>query len=105
MGTVIPLAILFHRKLKKTTLGVAIAAVSVVIGIFFERYYLVIPGAAYPMPFYPGKIEGVWGAIGSFALTPVEILLSVGIMALVALLFVLGLKYLELLPAGESDKE
>jgi Ni/Fe-hydrogenase subunit HybB-like protein len=78
---------------------VAAAAVSVVIGVFFERYYLVIPGAAYPQPYYsPGNIEGVWGSLGSFALTPVEMVLSAGILALVGLLFLLGLKYLELLP-------
>jgi len=104
MGVVIPLAILFHPRLNKTIRGVTLAAVSVVIGIFFERYYLVIPGAAYPQHYYPGKIEGVWGAIGSFPLTPCEMVLSVGIVALLGLLFVLGLKYLELLPAKESNE-
>ncbi len=104
MGVVIPLAILFHPRLNKTIGGVTVAAVSVVIGVFFERYYLVIPGAAYPMPFYPGKIEGIWGALGSFPITPVETLLSIGVVALLALLFVLGLKYLELLPAIESSE-
>ncbi len=104
MGAIIPLTILFHTKLNKTIRGVSLAAISVVIGVFFERYYLVIPGAAYPMPYYPGKIEGIWGAVGSFAITPVEIVLSVGIAALLALLFVLGLKYLELLPAIESSE-
>ena len=77
-----------------------------VIGVFFERYYLVIPGAAYPQHYYsPGKIEGVWGGLHSFALTPVEMVLSIGIIALLVLLFVLGLKYLELLPAKEPVKE
>ena len=104
MGIIIPLIILFHPRLNKTIRGVSLAAASVVIGVFFERYYLVIPGAAYPMPFYPGKIEGVWGAIGSFPITPVETLLAVGIIASLVLLFVLGLKYLELLPVlGSSE--
>lgn len=104
MGVVIPLAILFHPRLKKTIRGVALAAASVVIGVFFERFYLIIPGAAYPLHYYPGKIEGVWGVTGSFPITPVETMLSVGIVALLGLLFVFGLKYLELLPAGESDE-
>ncbi len=104
MGAVIPLAILFNPRLNKTIRGVALAAVSVVIGVFFERYYLVIPGAAYPQHYYPGKIEGVWGAVGSFPLTPCEMTLSVGIVALLGLLYVLGLKYLELLPAKESSE-
>ncbi|MBI2329169.1 MAG: hypothetical protein HYU85_05995, partial [Chloroflexi bacterium] len=94
--------ILFHRGLSKTIGGLALAAASVVIGVFFERFYLVITGAAYPLDYYPGKIEGVWGVTGSFPITPVETLLSVGIVALLGLVFVLGLKYLELLPAVES---
>lgn len=102
MGAIIPLLILFNPRLSKTVLGVSLAAASVVIGIFFERYFLVIPGAAYPMPLYPGKIEGVWGAVGSFSITPAEMMLSVGIVAMLVLLFVLGLKFLDILPAGQK---
>ena len=106
MGAVIPLAILFNPQLNKTIRWVALAAASVVIGVFFERYYLVIPGAAYPQHYYsPGKIEGVWGALGSFSFAPIEIVLSVGIVAFLGLIFVLGLKYLELLPAKDQVKE
>lgn len=104
MGAVIPLAILFNPRLNKTIRGVALAAASVVIGVFFERYYLVIPGAAYPLQYYPGKVEGVWGALASFTLTPVEMILSLGMLSLLGLVFLLGLKYLELLPAKEDAK-
>jgi Ni/Fe-hydrogenase subunit HybB-like protein len=54
------------------------------------------------MPLYPGKIEGVWGAVGSFSITPAEMMLSVGIVAMLVLLFVLGLKFLDILPAGQK---
>jgi len=84
--------------------ALCIAAASVVVGVFFERYYLVIPGAAYPMEYYPGEIQGMWGALGSFAITPVEVILSIGILALAALLYVLGLKYMSLLPAGDGNE-
>jgi len=104
MVAVIPLAILFNPRLNKTILWVVLAAASVVIGVFFERYYLVIPGAAYPQQYYPGKIEGVWGALGSFNFAPTEIVLSIGIFALLALIFILGLKYMELLPARKPTK-
>ncbi|MBI2287793.1 MAG: polysulfide reductase NrfD [Chloroflexi bacterium] len=102
MGGVIPLVILFNSRWNKTIRGIALAAASVVIGVFFERFYLVIPGAAYPLELYPGEIEGVWGAVGSFPITPVETMLSVGIIALLGLVFVLGLKFMELLPVAES---
>ena len=106
MGAVIPLIILLNPRLNKTVRWVAIAAASVVIGVFFERYFLVIPGAAYPQHYYsPGHIEGVWGALSSFTLTPVEMVLSVGMVAIVGLLFMLGLKYLELLPPKEQIED
>jgi Ni/Fe-hydrogenase subunit HybB-like protein len=99
MGVVIPLVILFHPRLKKRTDWVVAASALIVIGVFVKRYYLVIPGAAYPLNYYPGEIQGVWGAAGSFTFAPTEIVLCVGIVCLLALIYILGLKYLELLPA------
>ncbi len=104
MGAIIPLAILFNPRLNKTVRGIFLAAIAVVVGVFFERYYLVIPGAAFPMPYYPGTIEGYWGVVGSFAVMPVEMLLSLGIASVLALLFVLGLKFLDLLPVTASTE-
>jgi Ni/Fe-hydrogenase subunit HybB-like protein len=79
-----------------------VAAFSVVIGIFGERFALIIPGTAYPLPFYPGKIEGIWGMAGSFPITPVESFMSLGIFTLMSLFFLAGLKNLELLPVNEA---
>jgi Ni/Fe-hydrogenase subunit HybB-like protein len=105
IGVIIPLAILFHPKAKKSMGGMVTASVLIVIGIFVKRYYLVIPGQAYPQHYYPGQIEGVWGALGSFKFAPAEITLSVGMVAFLGLIFVLGLKYLELLPAKVKIEE
>ncbi len=104
LGVIVPLAILFHPRAKKSLSGAVIASGLIVIGIFVKRFYLVIPGAAYPLPVYPGDIQGVWGMLGSFPLKPDEIILSVGMVGFLALLYVLGLKYLELLPAAEVTK-
>ena len=98
---IFPLLILFHPQYGKTLKGVMVAAFLVVIGIFGERFSLVIPGTAYPLPFYPGKIEGIWGMAGSFPITPVESFMSLGIFTLMGLLFLVGLKNLELLPVDE----
>jgi len=92
---------LFHPKTGRTVKGVIIASISVVIGVLGERAALVIPGTAQVQQLYPGTIEGVWGAVGVFPITLWETTLTLGIVALVALLFVLGLKYLELLPGTE----
>jgi Ni/Fe-hydrogenase subunit HybB-like protein len=102
---VVPMVILFNSRLGQSIGGIVLASVSVVIGVFFERYYLVIPGAAYPMQFYPGHIEGVYGAVGYFPIQFAEIGLSLGIFALLALLFILGLKYLETLPPKEAGEQ
>ena len=104
MGAVVPLVILFNPRVNKTVRWVTVASASVVIGVFFERFYLVVPGLAYPLHYYPGKIEGVWGVTGSFPITPVETVMFVGIVSLLGLIFVLGLKYLELLPSVESSE-
>ena len=98
LGIIIPLGILFHPKAKRAILGVVVASVLVVIGIFVKRFYLVIAGLAYPQQYYPGHIEGIWGAVGSFPLAPVELTLSIGMFSFLALIFVLGLRFLDLLP-------
>ncbi len=104
MGIIIPLIILFHPKAGKTTKGVIIASISVVLGVLGERAAIVIPGTAQVQQLYPGNIEGVWGAAGVFPITFWETALALGIVALVMLLFVLGLKFLPLLPASESSE-
>jgi len=105
LAYVLPILLLSHPQYSKTLKGVMVAAFSVVIGIFGERFALVIPGTAYPLPFYPGKIEGIWGAPGSFPITPVESFMSLGIFTLMGLFFLLGLKNLELLPVDEEGKQ
>ena len=104
MGLIIPLIILFHPRAGRSVKGVIIASISVVIGVLGERAALVIPGAAQVQQLYPGNIEGVWGTAGVFPITLWETTLALGIVALVVLLFVLGLKYLELLPVTESSE-
>jgi Ni/Fe-hydrogenase subunit HybB-like protein len=102
MGILIPLIILFHPWTGKTVKGIVAASTSVIIGVLGERAALVIPGTAYPQPLYPGHIEGIWGMPGIFPITPWETLLTLGVISFVGLLFILGLKYLEILPVQES---
>jgi molybdopterin-containing oxidoreductase family membrane subunit len=102
---VLPIVLLAHPRFRKDMKWVMVTAVLVVVGIFGERFSLVIPGTAYPLPFYPGKIEGIWGASGSFPLTPVELLMSIGIFALMGLFLIVGLKNLELLPVNENGEQ
>jgi molybdopterin-containing oxidoreductase family membrane subunit len=102
---VLPIILLAHPRFRKDMKWVMAAAFLVVVGIFGERFSLVIPGTAYPLPFYPGKIEGIWGMAGSFPITPVESFMSLGIFTLMGLLFLVGLKNLELLPVEEMGQQ
>ncbi len=104
LGYALPLLLLTHPHYGNSIRGVMIASLSVIIGIFGERFALVIPGLAYPLPFYPGRIEGIWGSEGSFPITSIEVLLSLGIFSLMGFLLLIGLKYLELLPAKTDEK-
>ena len=102
MGIGFPLFLLTYPKTKKSSRGVVLAALSVVIGVFGERAALVIPGTAHPQPFFPGNIEGPWGEPGIFPITFWESLLSLSIVSFVVFLFVLGLRYLEILPVRKA---
>jgi [DsrC]-trisulfide reductase subunit P len=102
---VLPIILLAHPRFRNDMKWVMAAAVLVVVGIFGERFSLVIPGTAYPLPFYQGKIEGIWGMAGSFPITPVESFMSLGIFTLMGLLFLVGLKNLELLPVDGSGQQ
>lgn len=104
LGYVIPLIILLNPRTNKTIRWILIAAASVVIGIFFERLALVIPGLAYPLQYYPGDIQGVWGQVGSFPIMPAEVILSVGIIAFLGVLYFLGLKFMDLLPSSAEPE-
>lgn len=105
LGIVVPLFILFYGKTRNSPFWIVTASVLVVIGILVKRYYLVIPGAAYPQHYYPGHIEGVYGAVGQFAFTPVEVGWAIGICAFLALIYILGLRYMPLLPAKAVEEE
>jgi Ni/Fe-hydrogenase subunit HybB-like protein len=63
----------------------------------------VVPGTAQVQQLFPGEIQGQWGATGMFPITIWETLLALGIIAFVAFLFVVGLKYLDILPKAQAD--
>jgi len=104
LGYVVPLFILFHPRWGKTLKGVLIAAAINVIGIFGERAALIFPGLGEPLHLYPGTVEGIWGDRGTYPVTAAETLITVGIVALISLIYLIGIRYLRVLP-GESAVE
>ncbi len=104
LGYVVPLVILFHPRWGRNIKGIMAACAICVVGIFGERMAIIFPGLSEPLQYYPGEIAGIWGARGGFPIMPAETLLTIGIFALLALVYVLGLKYLQLLPARGSEE-
>jgi Ni/Fe-hydrogenase subunit HybB-like protein len=101
LGTLVPAIILFSRKLSSRIGFIAFSAVLVVVGVFCERYLIVVPGLAHPPDLLPGwKIvaSSVEEGVVSYAASRYEILQALGVAALIALLFLWGLKLLKLLP-------
>jgi len=101
IGAIAPAAILFMRKSGNSLPWVAAAGVMVVAGVLCERYLIVIPGLSHPPDLVPGwKIaqstveEGVVSYCPSFY----ELLQALGVVALMGLAFIWGLKLLKLLP-------
>jgi Ni/Fe-hydrogenase subunit HybB-like protein len=99
LGYFIPLGILCNPWLRKKVGWVIAACAICVVGIFFERAAIIFPGLSQPLEYYPGEIAGIWGARGGFLIMPAETLQTLGIVALLGLLFVLGLKFMDLSPA------
>ncbi len=103
LGYFIPLGILFNPWLRKRVGWVIAACLICVVGILFERAAIVLPGLSQPLQYFPGEIAGIWGARGGFPIMIAETLQTIGIFAVLGLVYVLGLKYLELLPASSGE--
>jgi molybdopterin-containing oxidoreductase family membrane subunit len=101
LGSIIPAILLFIRRTGTSIRWLIICSVLVVFGILCERYLIVIPGLMHPTEILPGmEITGSLAqeGIASYSITFWEVLQALGVMAFVGLAFVLGLKFLRLLP-------
>lgn len=101
IGAIIPLVILFYPKTGKSVPWITAASLLAVVGILAERYIIVIPGLAYPQIYFPGKEASsivLDGTIGTYSVSLAEVTLVLGVVAIIGLLYVVGLKIFELLP-------
>lgn len=100
LGMLLPLAILLYPSTRNKLSWVIAASVLAVLGVFAERFNIVVPGLALPQRYtIEGQIQGYFGAAGAYSPTSAELSIVLGVIALLGLLYALGLKYLQLLPA------
>lgn len=104
LGGAIPIVLLAVPALRKRTWAVFTASVLAVFGVMFEGVRLVFIGYdEVNIDLAPGITTGggyeglgaeVWATSGTYTPTIVELLVTVGIVALGALIFTVGLRYL-----------
>ncbi len=100
-GLIAPLLIIFNRRTGRSVPWVVYASALVLVGVWCERYVIVLPGLTHPPELFPGRevlgsdaVEGV----ATYAVSFVEMVQAVGVLGFVGFLFVWGLKVLKLLP-------
>jgi molybdopterin-containing oxidoreductase family membrane subunit len=101
LGIVIPALILFSPVTKNSIKMINVAAVLHVIGVLCERYIIVIPGQLHPADILPNmNVESVAldGAVVSYSISFLEVVQALGVAAIVAIAFVLGLRIFAMLP-------
>lgn len=102
IGSVLPAALLFYPKTGRSIPWIVVSAICVVVGVFCERYLIVIPGQAHPPVLFP-NMEIVTSAFEEgvvvYSISALEIVQAVGVVGIIGFAFALGLKVLKLLPA------
>ncbi|MDR5655749.1 NrfD/PsrC family molybdoenzyme membrane anchor subunit [Halodesulfurarchaeum sp. HSR-GB] len=110
VGGAIPLALLVVPSIRQQVWAVVTASVLAIVGILFEGIYLVFTGYTdLNITAAPGVTTGrgytglgadVWTTIGVYTPTAVELLISVGIIALGALIVTVGLRFIPIQPGN-----
>ena len=111
VGGAIPLALLVTPSLRRKVWAVFTASVFAIVGILFEGVNLIFTGYdQLNIDAAPGVTTGtdylnygssVWATSGSYTPTVIELLISLGLVALGALIVTLGLRFFPVFP-GEA---
>ena len=101
LGTLAPLAILFHPVLSKRSGWIVTASALVILGAFAQLYVLLIGGQAFPLSIFPGMVESSSffdGRIHTYSPSLPEFLLGMGGIAAAALITAIAAKVLNFMP-------
>ena len=101
IGSVIPAIILFREKTGKSISWIAAAAIMCVFGVMCERYLIVLPGLMFPPEIFPGwqiVQSPIEEGIAVYSISFAEIAQALGVVGLIGLLFIWGMKFMKLVP-------
>ena len=101
IGSIIPAIILFRKKTGNSIPWIVFASILVVLGVLCERYLIVIPGLTHPPDIFPGweiTRSVIPEGIVAYSISFAEVLQALGVVALIGLLFIWGMKFMKLVP-------
>jgi molybdopterin-containing oxidoreductase family membrane subunit len=101
LGIVIPATILFSSATKNSIKMINLAALLHIVGVLCERYIIVIPGQTHPADILPNMIvesSALYEAHVGYSISLLEVIQALGIGAIIAITFVLGLRIFAMLP-------
>jgi Ni/Fe-hydrogenase subunit HybB-like protein len=104
-GSIIPAVILFSKKGREVP-WVVFSSALVAFGVLCERYIIVIPGQTHPPSLFPDmKIISslVEEGITTYSIGFYEVLQALGVLGIIGLIFVFGLKAFKFLPEKAKD--
>jgi molybdopterin-containing oxidoreductase family membrane subunit len=108
LGSLLPLALLYHPSTGKSRGWIGIASLLVIIGGLAQMYVIIIGGQAYPMELFPGKeVSSSFfdGVIASYTPSLPEIILGFSGIAIALAATVVGVRVLRFLPVSLADEQ
>ena len=107
LGSLLPLALLYHPSTGKSRGWIGIASLLVIIGGLAQVYVIIIGGQAYPLELFPGK-EVVSsfgdGVVAGYTPSLPEFVLGIGGVALALAATFVGVRVLRFLPTSLADE-
>jgi len=98
LGTLVPIGILMLAR--KTIVTVQVASLLAVIGVFAERFSLVIPGQSVPPQQVVGRaLMGFYGEPAIYSISGAEFAIILGVIGAIGVLYLAGLRMIKLLPS------
>ncbi|MDP2808524.1 MAG: NrfD/PsrC family molybdoenzyme membrane anchor subunit [Rhodocyclaceae bacterium] len=104
IGSLLPLALLFHPATAGRAVWVNIAALLVIIGAYFHLHVFIVGGQAFPLEIFPGydvKSSFFDGAVDHYTASLPEILLSLGGLGIAFTMTTIGVRVLHFLPQDD----
>lgn len=104
IGTLLPLALLFHPATAAKTLWINVAALLVILGAYFQLYVFIIGGQAFPLDIFPGydvKSSFMDGAVDHYSASLPEVLLAFGGLGIAFTMTTIGVRILHFLPQDD----